>query len=337
MSDFRLPAEWEPQSAVWMAWPCKEHLWRDTAQKIKHRFSALISIISKHTKVKLVCSAEYKKEAESYIFNGCALLANIEYVNFETDDVWFRDFGPLFTLNKIAELKALNWQFNAWGGKFPFEQDNLIAKQITDTFSLPAENIDYILEGGAIDVNGFGQLLTTESVLLNPKRNAGLSKKDYEELFLKHLGVDQVIWLKNGLIADDTDGHIDNVARFINKNTVLLASCHPHNPNYSDLSRNKEILTSTYINEEKINIIELPLPDPVFHNGQNLPASYLNFLITNNLILVPSYNQPKNDDRALNILKNDFPNHCVEPFNCSDFLIEGGAIHCLTMNLPLSK
>ena len=258
-------------------------------------------------------------------------MTNIEFIDYETDDVWCRDFGPIFVQSEDKSLEITNWGFNAWGAKFPnWDKDNSFPKHAGKLLDMNIYTPGIILEGGAIDVNGKGTLPTTEEVLLNPNRNKGMTKKEYEALFKEFLGIDKTIWLNRGLHNDDTDGHIDNLARFINEDTIAIASeSNPDSPNFEPLQENLAILKKS-----GLKIIEIPLPDPVMHEGEMLPASYMNFLITNDLLLVPVYNIPERDRAALEIYKEHFPNHTVEGFDCNDFLLEGGAIHCLSQQQP---
>ena len=325
-----MPAEWAPQSAVWFAWPANKSWWPGNYERVSNRFAALISKISNFTKVNLICCSEAQKDAEQRIFQSCPLLNNIEFIDYKTDDVWCRDFGPIFVSNG-KNLEITNWEFNAWGAKFPdWEKDNSFNLHAADLLNLKINSTGIILEGGAIDVNGAGALLTTEEVLLNKNRNPALSKSDYEDYFKRYLGINKTIWLKQGLFNDDTDGHIDNLARFTDENTIAIAAEENLDSlNYDSLKENFAILEKS-----GFNIVKVPLPDPVIFKGEMLPASYLNFLITNELVLVPSYNQESKDLAALKIFQKLFPKHNVESFDCSDFLQEGGAIHCLSQQQP---
>lgn len=331
MAKLTMPAEWAPQKAVWFAWPANKTWWPGNYEKVSNRFAALISKISNHSRVKLICTESAQKDAEKKIFQSCPLLDNIDFIDYETDDVWCRDFGPIFVFNENGNQEILNWQFNAWGAKFPnWDKDNNFPVKAGELLELPVNSPDIILEGGAIDVNGTGMLLTTEEVMLNPNRNKGLSKEDYERYFAEFLGINKTIWLNRGLHNDDTDGHIDNLARFVSEDTIAIASVDdPASPNYENLQENLKILQET-----GLNIIQVPLPDPVYFEDEMLPASYMNFLISNDLVLVPSYAQEVRDKEALDIFKNLFPKHTVESFDCSDFLQEGGAIHCLSQQQP---
>jgi len=327
----RMPAEWEAQSAVWLAWPANKTWWPGNYEKVSHRFAALISKISNYTAVKLICTEEARKDAESKIFQSCPLLNNISFVDYETDDVWCRDFGPIFVSNFNNKAEIVDWEFNAWGDKFPnWQKDNAFPKFAGKELNLKVHSPKIVLEGGAIDVNGNGWLLTTEEVLLNPNRNEDMNRESYELFFRDYLGIENTIWLKRGLHNDDTDGHIDNLARFVNENTILIASeADTKSPNYEPLKENLAVLK-----KYDFSIEQLPLPDPVYFEGEMLPASYLNFLISNELILVPTYDQSLKDKQALSTIKKLFPEHKVEGFDCRDFLQEGGAIHCLTQQQP---
>ena len=331
METLRMPAEWSPQSAVWFAWPANKTWWPGNYDKVTNRFGALIAKISSSTPVKLICKKSEQPGAEQKIFQCCPLLSNIELVDYETDDVWCRDFGPVFVFNSENSLEIVSWEFNAWGAKFPdWLKDNNFPVSAAEALNLKFHKPGIILEGGAIDVNGKGALLTTEEVMLNPNRNSKLSAQEYEAYFKKYLGIEETVWLKRGLHNDDTDGHIDNLARFVTEETIVIASEeNPDSPNYLPLQENMAILEKT-----RFNIVKIPLPDPIFHKGEILPASYLNFLITNKLVLVPTYGQSEKDSQALEIYKDLLPEHNVEGFDCNDFLLEGGAIHCLSQQQP---
>ncbi len=332
-NNLRMPAEWEPQAAVWFAWPANTTWWPGNYEKVTLRFGALIAIISNFTKVNLICCKKAQADALKKISPNAHNKTNIVFVDYETDDVWCRDFGPIFVQNG-SSLEITNWGFNAWGGKFPgWDRDNAFPEFVGKLQNLKVHTQNIILEGGAIEVNGNGALITTEEVLLNPNRNPNITKAGYEKLFKEFLGISQTVWLKNGLHNDDTDGHIDNLARFVNEQTIAIASeSDKSSPNYPPLQENL-----TIVKKSGFKIVEIPLPKPVLHKGEILPASYMNFLITNKLVIVPTYNQPASDKQALDIIKKLFPNHTVEGFDCNDFLLEGGAIHCLSQQQPCPK
>lgn len=331
-----MPAEWEPQDSVWFAWPTDKTLWPGSFSKVLDAFGKLITTVAQYTHVKLICSNEHKKLALKILKENGAKYHQVQLVDIPTNDVWCRDFGPIFVKNDNEELAITNWQYNAWGGKFDYELDNLVNDDIAGNEDCPVINIHTILEGGAIDVNGSGLLLTTEEVLLNDNRNPGMTKEEYEKFFKKYLGIEKTIWLKQGIANDDTDGHIDNLARFIDKNTIMIASENDKkSPNFLPLQENLNILKKfkeTCV--PVLEIIEVPLPDPPSHDGNELPASHLNFLITNELILVPTFNS-STDKPVLTQFRKFFPTKTVQGFDCSDFLQEGGAIHCLSQQQPL--
>ena len=253
MSDYRLPAEWEAQSSVWIAWPVKENIWPNNQAEIKKHFASLISLLAVSIQTNVICKRECQHELLSLIAVSREEL-NIVFFDIESDDVWCRDFGPLITINSSGSRQIIDWQFNAWGAKHPYTKDNQVNSFISQATGIPRKEVSLILEGGAIEVNGQGVLLTTEEVLLNKNRNKGITKKDYEHAF-ESIGIEKVIWLKKGLLNDDTDGHIDNICRFISETAVLLASCSLDNPNYDRLLENRRILESTLIKGRKLDII----------------------------------------------------------------------------------
>jgi agmatine deiminase len=333
----RMPAEWSPQKNLWLAWPTDTSLWPDNHQRVLNRLAQMIAKISQFTPIKLLCALHSQQDATDKLKNCCTLFDRVEFVDIETDDVWCRDFGPIFIEDETSQKLISNWQFNAWGEKYPnFKKDNEVPSKLAQIENIKIHNIDIILEGGAIDVNGQGLLITTEEVLLNQNRNPQLTKQDYEEYFKKHFGIQQTIWLKKGLHNDDTDGHIDNVARFLNEGTIAMASEENlTSPDYEALSENISILTEFNKKQKTpLEIIKVPLPDPVMFNGNQLPASHLNFLITNELILIPTFNS-STDQQVIDLFQIIYPTKTVEGFDSSDFLQEGGAIHCLSQQQPL--
>lgn len=340
----RMPAEWEPQKALWFIWPSNPSLWPGKLHKIQAQFIKLLSLISQYTPISLLGAPSSRWEESTNNNFPSSLIKNpkITLFPYETDDVWCRDCGPIFLVAgsvdvssaKLEELDQIqkyisDWQFNAWGEKFPhYQLDNGIPKYIAEQLKIPRIKRPTILEGGAIDVNGAGLCLTTEAVLLN--KNRGSYSKEFIEEELKLLGISKTIWLKHGLINDDTDGHIDNIARFIDEKTIAVAHTdEPQNPNYDSIKKNLEILAQY----PELKIIKVPLPDPVIFQEELLPASYLNFLITNKLVIVPIYDRPQ-DQEALNIFQKLFPSHKIKAFNCLDIIEEGGAIHCLSQQEP---
>ncbi len=334
---FTMPAEWAPQEAVWFAWPGMPGWWPSCRDEAFAQFSAMLVKISSATPVNLLCAKSYRKEAVRHLLGAGADLAMFTFLEYRTDDVWCRDFGPIFVKGDQGSMKIVDWGFNAWGGKFPrFKRDDAAPQAIAQALGLKCEIPGVILEGGGIEVNGEGVCITTESVLLNANRHPGMTKKKLETLMKKHLGISDVIWLKDGLKNDDTDGHIDNLTRFCGPRTVLTAVAPKGNPNYEQLSANKKVLSDWRGADGKgLEILDLPIPEEMFKDGEIMPASYANFLITNQLVLVPLYGQKKSDAAALKVIQKAFPKHRVEGALCTAILHEGGAIHCLSQQQPV--
>jgi agmatine deiminase len=263
-------------------------------------------------------------------------LRKIHFFRFNYADVWFRDYGPIFVKNQHRQLAMVHWIFNSWGNKYSeLLKDRKIPLVIQKSTQLPCFEPGIVLEGGSIDVNGKGTLLTTEQCLLNKNRNPTLSKGEIEKYLKDYLGVDHIIWLKNGIAGDDTDGHVDDFARFVNPTTVACVYENDKNDeNYAILKENLEILQgATDQGGEKLSVIKLPTPGCVGEPGKRLPASYANFYIGNEVVLVPVF-EHENDQVALAIIQNLFPKRKVAGVNCVDFVYGLGTIHCITQQEP---
>ena len=329
-----MPAEWEAQKAVWFAWPYSKVLWSDCRGALLNDFSRMLAVVSKTTKIKLICCKSFQAQAKPYL-EKCKC-TNYDFIDFETDDVWCRDFGPIFA-NRGSERVLVNWGFNAWGKKFPdYKRDNAIPEKLAGFLGLEVLDPGVILEGGAVEVNGADLALSTESVLLNTNRNQNMSKKKLEGLLADFFGPNEILWLSDGLVNDDTDGHIDNISRFVAERVVVTCICDESNPNYKILNENKARLEQyRFADGGRLEVIDLPLPDAMYLNGELLPASYANFLISNQVVFIPSFNQTQKDKQAQDILQKCFPTYRVEAIDCRLFLREGGAIHCLTQQEPI--
>jgi agmatine deiminase len=301
----------------------------------------IIAAISRYQEIRINIAPELENELFQFVNEFDHKIENIIPYPHSTDDVWCRDHGPIFIKHKdTGNLAITNWGFNAWGGKFPpWDQDNQIPEKIASCLDLPIFTAPMILEGGSIEVNGQGDLITTESVLLNPNRNPNLTKEEIEKNIRDYLGINRILWLKEGIEGDDTDGHIDDLVRFVNKNTLVIASeTAPDDINYPALTQLREDLDRE-IQKYGLDwtIHSLPMPGPCTAENwrlERLPASYANFIILNNAVLVPIFNQPDKDQEALNILTPLFPNHTLIPIDCNTTVYEGGAIHCLTQQQP---
>lgn len=334
----RWPAEWEKQEAVWLSWPHRDDLWQGGLQELTQRYAELSACISRQAEVRI--------NAAAALHDGIRKLLHAQGVeryrlfDHPTDDVWCRDHGPIFVQRRDGGMQIADWTFNAWGGKFaPWDQDNAIPTRIAESLSLPRTDSKIILEGGAIEGNGQGLLLTTEAVLLNPNRNPGLDKKAIEAEMHRLLGTTHVFWLGKGIEGDDTDGHIDDMVRFVAPEAVVsIVEPDPHSPHYRHLAENNERLQDLRTpSGSRVEIIPLPMPKPLVAKDwrlEQLPASYANFLICNGAVIVPVFLQEKEDDRALGILRECFPGKQVIGLDARRLVVEGGAVHCITQQQP---
>ncbi len=337
----RWPAEWEAQDAVWLSWPHRDDLWQGGLEQLHLDYARLASLIAPQAQVCI-------NAAEPQHASIAALLARVglakeDYSLFAhpTNDVWCRDHGGIFVQRRDGTRQIADWEFNAWGGKFaPWDLDNKIPQHMAQARQLPRLSSELILEGGAIEGNGEGLLLTTEAVLLNPNRNPGKSKKDIERELTRLLGTTHTFWLGQGIEGDDTDGHIDDMVRFVNKaSLVAIEERDSSSPHYRALAENMERLQDLRRPcGARVEIIPLPMPDALIASDwrlEQLPASYANFLICNQRVIVPIFEQPKNDDIALGILREAFGSRYeVVGMDARRLVIEGGAIHCITQQEP---
>ena len=264
-------------------------------------------------------------------------LERIEFFEFPTNDAWCRDHGPAFLINPETKHKAIiDWGYNAWGEKYPpYDLDDVIPTKIGEHFGLPVFHPGIVMEGGSVDFNGKGTVLTTTACLLNKNRNPQLNQHQIESYLQNYYGVEQVLWLGDGIVGDDTDGHIDDITRFINEDTVVtVVEENKSDENYHILQENLQTLkTMRLLNGKQLNIVELPMPDAVVYEGQRLPASYANFYIANSAVVVPTY-RSKNDEKALNILQQCFPDRKVVGIDSTDIIWGLGSFHCLSQQEP---
>lgn len=334
---YRFPAEWEPQEAVWFAWPTREDLWEGVLAAVREQLAALYVLAARFQPVRVLCPKAAQSELRDLMARA-GDASNVTLYDFQTDDVWIRDFGPLFLLSASgSDVVLTDWRFNAWGDKFPLQKrDDAASKWIANELQLHRFAFDTVLEGGAIESNGAGYLLTTEAVLLNPNRNGVRSVAEIDDCLAQGLGIDRVLWLKDGLVGDDTDGHIDNLARFCGKHHILLAEVSdPENPNYSALKENQDRIQGMIADDgTPFTITRLPLPEPLFLDGEPLAASYMNYLVLNGAVLVPTFGQHVRDQQALEIIGGCFPDRVIVGVDCRDIVREGGAIHCMSQHQP---
>lgn len=343
-----MPAEWEPHAATWLAWPHNRADWPGKFQPIPWIYADIVRQIARGERVSIVVNdAAHQRSAERTLKQANVFQENVAFYRWKTDRVWTRDSGPIFLVSeREAKLAATHWQFNGWAKYRNYKNDEKLPQLIGRKLKIQSFQPEIIvegrrrrvvLEGGSIDVNGRGTLLTSEECLLSDvqQRNPGISREQLEKLFLQFLGISKTIWLGKGIAGDDTHGHIDDFARFVAANKVVLAvENRTSDANHAPLRENLQILkAATDQDGRPLEIVELPLPSPVTFRGQRLPASYANFYIANAAVLVPTFNDP-NDRTALNILQRLFPNREVIGIYCGDFIWGLGAIHCATQQQP---
>lgn len=334
---YRFPAEWESQEAVWFAWPTRDDLWPGVLARVREQLAALYVLAARFEPVRVLCPVAAQAELKA-LMGKAGDASAVELYDYETDDVWCRDYGPLFLLSEDgANLCIADWQYNAWGNKFPrLQKDNRASAWIADQLGLRRFAFKLVLEGGAIESNGAGQILTTEAVLLNPNRNGVVTTQVIASSITSGLGADEVLWLKDGLVGDDTDGHIDNLARFFRPDGILIAEASADKDSNLEalLENTQRIQNFRTTSGTPFASVQLPLPDPIYVDGEPLAASYMNYLVLNGAVLVPTYGQPRRDAQALEIIGDCFPGREIVGFDCRDIILEGGAIHCMSQHQP---
>ncbi len=336
---YRMPAEWEAQEAAWISWPHNRETWGDMLGEVEESYAQFASAIHSGQKVKILVSGEGEKtRAMNKLKKYSVDISQIIFYKVRTVDAWIRDYGQTFVLNQNSEQKLafVKWKFNAWGNKYEeLKKDNSVPYEINKSMNLPFFEPGIILEGGSIEVNGTGSVLTTEQCLLNKNRNPRLSQSDILECLKDYLNAPNVLWLKEGIAGDDTDGHIDDIARFTGKNTVLCAFEEDKNDeNYQILKENYELLKSMKDESgNKLKVIKLPMPGFVGAGKKRLPASYANFYIGNRAVAVPVFGH-KNDKKAIGIIKALFPERKVAAINCAAMVYGLGTLHCGSQQEP---
>lgn len=340
---FSMPPEWSPQEAVWLSWPVDDprHWGGAKRDLIWAKFAEIAAAISRHEPVRINAPGSDHAAIAAACNRAKAVPERVQLFDHPHNDVWCRDHGPIFVKHRESgETAVTNWGFNAWGSKFPpWDLDDAIPGKIAAALGKRVFDGGMILEGGGIEINGAGQLLTTEAVLLNPNRNPHLSREEIEQKLRDGLGVSDILWLKQGIEGDDTDGHIDDLARFTNETTLLACvEKDPASPNRQVLADNLANLRSFLgPNGRAFDVVEIPLPEACEVPGWRLPvlpASYVNFLIVNGGVLVPTFRQAKNDDRALGIIREMFPDREITGIDCLDLVEEGGTLHCISQQQP---
>ena len=336
-----MPAEWEPQQGVWLSWPTNRSTWSDRWDAIQRKFAEIAVKLSQFESVfiNLVESERFRVEKTlSEVEKEFGLTrGDLQFFNHLSNDVWVRDHGPIYLRHEQSgEIALTNWNYNGWGEKYPYELDDQIPSLIREATGVPCFNQPLVLEGGSIDANGFGDLLVTTDCLLNPNRNPEQSQKEIEWALIEGLGVKKVHWLNGCIEGDDTDGHIDNLVRFYKPNGVLVASTDLRgDANYELLAGlNRKCADLDLIDGGSCEVVTLPIPEPAYANGKRLPMSYLNFFIANGSLFMPVFGQNDSDAKAGEILAFSFPDREIVAIDCQDLILEGGALHCLTQQVP---
>ena len=328
----RMPAEWEPHEATWLAWPHEKSDWPGKFAPIPWLYAEIVRHLARVEKVRII--TEDDRAVRSMLRKSYADLDAVEFFPYPTNRSWTRDYCPLFVKKKSGEAALTHWRFNGWAKYSNFELDSAVPALIARDLHIERIAPGLVLEGGAIDVNGAGKLLATEECLLSPvqQRNPGVPRRALESALKKFLGASEIIWLNRGIAGDDTHGHIDDIARFTSPDTVV-AAVEPDrtSPNHEPLKENLARLRS----RGDLRVVTIPMPEPVYFAGQLLPASYANFYIANKIVLAPTFADP-NDRAALNTLQRLFPDRAVIPIPCRDLVLGLGTLHCMTQQQPAS-
>jgi len=344
---YRMPAEWDRHEATWLAWPHNPEDWPGKFQPIPWLYAEIVRLLAAHERVQLIVQdAKEENRAKSLLKRAGANLARVNFHRWPTDRGWTRDSGPIFVRDSAGQVAITNWRFSAWAKYDDWHKDDLLPGRAAEALSmrawepsvdLPEGQHRLVLEGGSIDTNGEGVLLTTEECLLSDvqQRNPGVSREHMEQAFHDYLGIDQTIWLGRGIAGDDTHGHVDDISRFVAPETIVtVVEPDMSDANHEPLKENLARLKAARTREGKqFTIVELPLPRPVVFRGQRLPASYANFYVANGLVLMPTFHDAR-DRVALQILSEVFPDREVIGIHSVDLIWGLGALHCMTQQQP---
>jgi agmatine deiminase len=333
---YRMPAEWEPHAATWLSWPRREGIsFPDSFDRVLPALRAMVEALIESEQVCInVCNGAHEAEARA-VLNGLSM-ERVTFYRIPTNEPWCRDHGPIFLTRDVdPRLAIVDWDYNAWGGKYPpCDLDEVVPTRVAQFLDAPVFYPRMILEGGSIEVNGAGALLTTESCLLNPNRNPSLGRAEIELRLRDYFGIRETLWLAEGIEGDDTDGHIDDLARFISERTVVtVVEENRDDENYEPLQENLGRLRQMKVEQGEIEIVTLPMPKKIVREKQRLPASYANFYIANSCVLLPTFADP-NDEAALSILRELFPDRRVIGIDCRELIWGLGTFHCLTQQQP---
>jgi agmatine deiminase len=336
---YRMPAEWEPHEATWLSWPRPDGIsFPDSYERVVPTLAAMVHALHSSEKVFInVCDAEHEALVRTHLAKAHAYSDHVTFFHIPTNEPWCRDHGPIFlTRKETPKMAIVNWGYNAWGWKYPpFEDDDAVPTRVAEQLGMPVFEPGMVLEGGSIDVNGAGTLLTTKSCLLNPNRNPDLKQKEIEQHLRDFLGVKHVLWLGDGIEGDDTDGHVDDITRFVGPSSVVTAiEEDPNDRNHDPLEANLALLQAMEAQDgTPLTIHTLPMPRKIARDGQRLPASYANFYIANRVVLLPVF-KDTHDKWAVAVLQKVFPTRKVVPIDCRELIWGLGAFHCLTQQQP---
>jgi len=336
---YSMPPEWALHQATWISWPHKRESWPGKFEPVEPVMVEAVSALARSETVRInVLDRKHERHVQN-LLSGKADAHRVVFHQFPTNDAWCRDHGAIFVTRpgEPHRLLALDFHFNAWGGKYPpFDLDDAIPARMAAALGVPRYSVDMVLEGGSIDVNGHGALLTTEQCLLHPNRNPALDRRAIERNLRDSLGVRQIIWLGEGIVGDDTDGHIDDLTRFVSENTVVtVIETDRKDENYIPLAENRDRLDRVRLSDgRRLNVIELAMPRPLTFKGDRLPASYANFYIGNDIVLMPAFDDPADEPNRLK-LAGLFPGREVIAIDCSDLVLGLGTFHCLTQQVPV--
>lgn len=338
-SGYYFPAEFGPHAATWLSWPHKEASWPGKIQAIYPYYAKFVRELARREPVCINIGEEpLKASAMRYLTEAGTDMSNVRFYDHPTNDAWCRDHGPAFLIRPGAGTPKVivDWNYNAWGNKYPpYDLDDVIPTLIGKALDIPVYHPGIIMEGGSVDFNGKGTVITSACCLLNPNRNPHLNQEQIETYLRDYYGVEQVLWVKEGIIGDDTDGHIDDTVRFVNEDTVItVIEEDRQDENYSLLQENlADLKKMRLLNGRQLNIVELPMPEEVIYEDQRLPASYANFYIANGLVVVPTF-RCRRDDKALQIIASCFPDREVIGIDSTEIIWGLGSFHCLSQQEP---
>lgn len=339
-SGYYFPAEFAKHEATWLSWPHKEASWPGKIESIYPNYSLFVKYLTAGELVRInVVDEAMKTAATQHLLKAGVDLTKVQFFLHPTNDAWCRDHGPAFLINPAADVKKVivDWNYNAWGNKYPpYDLDDVIPTLIGKQFDIPVYHPGIVMEGGSVEFNGKGTILTSTACLLNKNRNPHLHQGQIEEYLCNYYGAEQVLWVEEGIVGDDTDGHIDDTVRFVNEDTVItVVEDNVNDENHDLLQTNlKQLQQMRLMNGKQLNIVELPMPDEVIYEDQRLPASYANFYISNQHVIVPVFNCNK-DDKALQIIAGCFKDREVVGIDSTDIIWGLGSFHCLSQQEPL--